>query len=150
MKTMNKYRGLPFWCWNGKLDKDEVIRQVHILKEMGFGGFFMHSRTGLATEYLGEDWFDLIRTATEEAEKLGMTAWLYDEDRWPSGTAGGEVTKKLEYQFKFPNTTEPPFPKRAYISRRSWAVLRSDSIKTTNFAIIIPSKRANSPKQAMS
>ena len=101
MKTMNKYRGLPFWCWNGKLDKDEVIRQVHILKEMGFGGFFMHSRTGLATEYLGEDWFDLIRTATEEAEKLGMTAWLYDEDRWPSGTAGGEVTKKLEYQFKY-------------------------------------------------
>ena len=48
MKTMNKYRGLPFWCWNGKLDKDEVIRQVHILKEMGFGGFFMHSRTGPA------------------------------------------------------------------------------------------------------
>ena len=101
MKTKDIYRGAPFWSWNGKLEKDEIIRQVHILKDMGFGGFFMHSRTGLATEYLGDEWFELIRAATEEAEKLGMTAWLYDEDRWPSGTVGGEVTKTLEYQLKF-------------------------------------------------
>lgn len=101
MKVNNKYRGLPFWCWNGELDKEELKSQVHILKEMGFGGFFMHSRTGLATEYMGDTWMELIRTATEEAEKIGMSAWLYDEDRWPSGTAGGEVTKKLAYQLKF-------------------------------------------------
>ena len=101
METKNIFRGLPFWSWNGKLEKAEIIRQVHILKEMGFGGFFMHSRTGLATEYLGDEWFELIRAATEEAEKLGMSAWLYDEDRWPSGTVGGEVTKTLEYQLKF-------------------------------------------------
>lgn len=100
MKAENKYRGIPFWCWNGKLEKQEIIRQVHILKEMGFGGFFMHSRTGLVTEYLGDEWFELIRTATQEAEKLGMSAWLYDEDRWPSGTAGGEVTKNPEFQMK--------------------------------------------------
>ena len=35
MKTKNVYRGLPFWSWNGKLDKKEIARQVHILKEMG-------------------------------------------------------------------------------------------------------------------
>lgn len=96
-----KYRGLPFWSWNGKLEKEEIVRQVHVLKEMGFGGFFMHSRTGLETEYLGEEWFGLIRAAAEEGRSLGMNAWLYDEDRWPSGTAGGEVTKKTEYQMKF-------------------------------------------------
>lgn len=111
MQTKNIYRGLPFWSWNGKLEKDEIIRQVHVLKEMGFGGFFMHSRTGLATEYLGKEWFELIRAATEEAEKLGMSAWLYDEDRWPSGTVGGEVSKTLEYQQKaismYDGDTEP-------------------------------------------
>ena len=95
------FRGLPFWCWNGKLEKSEVVRQVQVLKEMGFGGFFMHSRTGLETEYLGEKWFEIVRAAAEEAKKLGMTAWLYDEDRWPSGTSGGEVTKTLEFQLKF-------------------------------------------------
>ena len=101
MKVDQRYRGVPFWCWNGDLEREEIIRQVHVLKQMGFGGFFMHSRTGLVTEYLGNQWFELIRAATEEAEKLGMSAWLYDEDRWPSGTAGGEVTKTPEYQLKF-------------------------------------------------
>ncbi|MFS0723843.1 hypothetical protein [Paenibacillus sp. 1P07SE] len=95
------YRGKPFWSWNGKLNHDELIRQIHVFKEMGFGGFFMHSRTGLVTEYLGEEWFDLINACTEEAERLNMEAWLYDEDRWPSGTAGGEVTQNPAYRLTF-------------------------------------------------
>lgn len=52
-----KFRGKPFWSWNGKLKKDELLRQISVMKEMGFGGYFIHSRTGLATEYLGEEWF---------------------------------------------------------------------------------------------
>jgi len=96
-----EYRGKPFWAWNGKLDKDELLKQIHVMKEMGFGGFFMHSRTGLATEYLGEEWFELINACADEAEKLGMEAWLYDEDRWPSGTAGGMVTIEPRFRLKF-------------------------------------------------
>lgn len=97
----NEYRGKPFWSWNGDLDKEELIRQLHILKGMGMGGFFMHSRVGLKTPYLGEKWFELINTCTAEAKKLGMEAWLYDEDRWPSGTAGGKVTVKKENRMKY-------------------------------------------------
>ena len=55
------YRGKPFWSWNGELAEEELLRQVGYMKEMGFGGFFMHSRTGLITEYLGEEWFRFIR-----------------------------------------------------------------------------------------
>jgi hypothetical protein len=95
------WRGKPFWSWNGLLNRDELIRQIHVMKEMGFGGFFMHSRTGLETEYLGDEWFDLINECADEAEKLGMEAWLYDEDRWPSGTAGGLVTADPAHQAKF-------------------------------------------------
>ena len=94
------WRGKPFWCWNGVLEKDELIRQVHILKEMGMGGYFMHSRTGLATEYLGEEWFELTNACAEEGARLGMESWLYDEDRWPSGPAGGMVTANPEYRMK--------------------------------------------------
>lgn len=97
----NEYRGKPFWSWNGDLDKEELIRQIHILKKMGMGGFFMHSRVGLKTPYLGEKWFTLINACTAEAKKLGMEAWLYDEDRWPSGTAGGKVTAKKENRMKY-------------------------------------------------
>lgn len=107
----NDWRGKPFWSWNGKLEKDELIRQVGVMKDMGFGGYFMHSRVGLATEYLGEEWFDLINAVADAGEQEGMVNYLYDEDRWPSGTAGGYVTMKPEYRLHKMMMTS--FPKSA-------------------------------------
>ncbi len=96
----NEYRGAPFWAWNSRLDAERLRRQVRLLSEMGFGGFFMHSRSGMVTEYLGEEFFNSVKTCVCEAEKLGMNANLYDEDRWPSGSAGGYVTKEPKYRQK--------------------------------------------------
>ena len=96
----NWYRAKPFWAWNGDLDKEELLRQISMFEEMGFGGFFMHSRVGLETEYLSDAWFDCIKSCCNQAEKLGMEAWLYDEDRWPSGTAGGLATMDDRYRQK--------------------------------------------------
>ena len=95
-----EYRGKPFWSWNGELEGEELIRQARIMKDMGLGGFFMHSRSGLITEYLGDEWFEYICSVADEAEKLGLEAWLYDEDRWPSGSAGGMVTRERKYSMK--------------------------------------------------
>ncbi len=89
-----EFRGAPFWAWNAKLSPDELRRQIRCMKSMGLGGFFMHSRVGLNTEYLGKDWFECIRACLDEAEKNEMLPWLYDEDRWPSGAAGGLVTRE--------------------------------------------------------
>lgn len=102
LETINnpgsEFRGAPFWAWNGKLEPEELRRQIRNMKEMGLGGFFMHARVGLATPYLGEAWFECVRACVDEARKLGMNAWLYDEDRWPSGAAGGLVTKNPAYR----------------------------------------------------
>ncbi len=96
-----RYRGKPFWSWNGELKPDEIRRQVRIFKRMGMGGAFLHSRVGLATEYLGEAWFEAIRAAVDECRLEGMEAWLYDEDCWPSGYAGGLVTQNPEHRMRF-------------------------------------------------
>lgn len=40
MEIKNEYRGLLFWSLKGKLDKEEIITQVHVMNQMGFGGFF--------------------------------------------------------------------------------------------------------------
>lgn len=95
-----EYKGKPFWSWNGELDRDELIRQTYVMREMGFGGHFMHSRAGLITEYLSDEWFDHINAVADESEKLGIEAWLYDEDRYPSGSAGGIATKDPKYRCK--------------------------------------------------
>ena len=93
-------RGKPFWSWNGELGRDELLRQIDVLREMGMGGMFMHSRNGLKTEYLGEEWLDLVNACAEKAERVGMEGWIYDEDRWPSGSAGGMATKEPTYRMR--------------------------------------------------
>lgn len=34
-----QYCAMPFWAWNRKLEKEEMLWQINKLKEMGFGGF---------------------------------------------------------------------------------------------------------------
>ena len=58
----SQYRGVPLFSWNGKLDPEELRRQVRLIKQMGMGGFFMPPRVGLDTAYLSEDWFELCQS----------------------------------------------------------------------------------------
>jgi hypothetical protein len=43
------------------------------------------------TPYLSEEWFTLWKAALDEAQKLDMNVWIYDENSYPSGFAGGLV-----------------------------------------------------------
>ena len=94
----SEYRGAPFWAWNCKLDKDDLLWQIDNFKDMGLGGFHMHVRAGLETEYLSDDFMSLIKACVDRAKQNGMKAYLYDEDTWPSGFAGGFVTKNQKYR----------------------------------------------------
>ena len=96
----SEFRGAPFWAWNSKLVPEILREQVDIFRDMGFGGFNMHVRQGLETEYLGKDFFEAVRACADRAEENNMLAWLYDEDRWPSGAAGGFVTKTVKHRVK--------------------------------------------------
>ncbi|MBR2473766.1 MAG: hypothetical protein IKB51_01905 [Clostridia bacterium] len=94
----SEYRGIPFWSWNCKLTSEMLEKQIEYLKEMGFGGFNMHPRDGLDNVYLSDEFMGLINDCVDKAKKENMFAMLYDEDRWPSGFAGGLVTKDPQYR----------------------------------------------------
>ena len=90
----NEYKPLPFWSWNGKLEKEELIRQIRWMRDTHNGGFFMHARGGLKTQYLSDEWMQCIEACAEEAGD--MQAWVYDENGWPSGFAGGKLLENAE------------------------------------------------------
>lgn len=96
-----EYRGCPFWAWNTKLDKDTLLREIDELDEMGMGGAHIHSRVGLSTPYMGEEFMSYVEACDEKMASKDMRCCLYDEDRWPSGTAGGMVTKDHRYRSRF-------------------------------------------------
>ena len=97
-----KYRPVPFWSWNEKLDTAETVRQVEEMEKAGIGGFFMHARGGLQTEDMGEEWFENVEACAQKCAENGMHAWAYDENGWPSGFGGGVVNGLgVEYQQKY-------------------------------------------------
>lgn len=101
MHIENKYKGIPFWSLNEKLNKKVLSEQIAWMKKSGFGGFFMHARMGLETEYLSEEWFDIVNYCVEEAERLGLKAWVYDENGFPSGYCDGKLLEKIENRDKY-------------------------------------------------
>lgn len=107
-----EYRGKPFWAWNDKIEEERVRRQLRIFKRMGLGGGFIHSRVGLKTPYLSDEWFSMVKACVDEAKKIGLQIWLYDEDRWASGAAGGLVTKDPKYRMRYITWQRFEFPER--------------------------------------
>ncbi|WP_418823065.1 glycosyl hydrolase [Parabacteroides johnsonii] len=91
----NKYRTVPFWVWNYKVTRSEIDRMLVDFKEKGFGGVFVHPRYGMITEYLSDEWFELYEYTLQRAEELGLDVWLYDENAYPSGFAGGLLPSQM-------------------------------------------------------
>lgn len=95
------YRGAPLWAWNCKLTKELIKSQIECFAQMGFGGFFIHPRTGLDTAYMEDEFMDMVEYAEKCAEENGLMSYLYDEDRYPSGAAGGRVTENALFRQRY-------------------------------------------------
>lgn len=92
---------LSFWAWNGDMTSSEIAEQLEGFFKQGFGGVFMHARAGLSIPYMQENWFRAVDVTIEKCKELGLEVWIYDEDGWPSGYAGGLVNGcGVEYQMK--------------------------------------------------
>ena len=97
----SRFRGAPFWAWNCKIHRQLIDEQLQVFKDMGMGGFHIHSRIGLDTEYLGQEFLDDVAYCNGQGTKLGLLTWLYDEDKWPSGFGGGRVTKTDAFRSRY-------------------------------------------------
>ncbi len=92
----NEFRSHPFYSINDSLTEEEIRRQIIDFKQAGFGGFYLHSRSGLITEFLGDDWWKIMQASVQAANETGLRCMFYDEDKWPSGFAGGIIPRMDE------------------------------------------------------
>ncbi len=90
-----EYTSAPLWVWNDLLTEEQIRTSLRELAEQGVKQAFVHPRPGLMTPYLSADWFRLWKVALHEAERLGMLIWIYDENSYPSGFAGGAVPEVM-------------------------------------------------------
>lgn len=90
-----EYSSSPLWVWNDLLREEQVLATMRDLASQDVKQVFVHPRPGLMTPYLSEDWFRLWKAVLREAETLDMNVWIYDENSYPSGFAGGFVPKAM-------------------------------------------------------
>ncbi len=93
------------WVWNSPISRELIDRQLREMRDAGIEATYILPQpyefrpetlaTRLEPPYLSDEFFELVRYATERAASLGMVAWLYDEGGWPSGAACGKVLEKL-------------------------------------------------------
>jgi len=85
----------PLWVWNDMLTDEQIVSTMEDLASQGVKQVFVHPRPGLMTPYLSPEWFRLWRLALDTAERLDMNVWIYDENSYPSGFAGGWVPEEM-------------------------------------------------------
>ncbi|MHB1308383.1 MAG: glycosyl hydrolase [Limisphaerales bacterium] len=90
-----EYASAPLWTWNDMLTEQQIRETMRDLAGQRVRQVFVHPRPGLMTPYLSPDWFRLWKVALDEAEKLDMNVWIYDENSYPSGFAGGWVPELM-------------------------------------------------------
>ena len=90
-----EYSSAPLWVWNDLLTEEQVVDTLRSLATQKVKQAFVHPRPGLMTPYLSADWFRLWKAALKEAEVLDMNLWIYDENSYPSGFAGGFVPEAM-------------------------------------------------------
>ncbi|MHC4754172.1 MAG: hypothetical protein ACYTBP_03425, partial [Planctomycetota bacterium] len=90
-----EYSSGPLWVWHDMLTDEQIVGTLRDLADQDVKQVFVHPRPGLMTPYLSDEWFRLWKLALKEAEKLDMNVWIYDENSYPSGFAGGHVPEAM-------------------------------------------------------
>ncbi|MEU5343769.1 MULTISPECIES: glycosyl hydrolase [unclassified Streptomyces] len=81
------------WFWNGTVTDDLVRAQLADMRDKGIHEVlvFPFETEELQPRFFSEAWFSLIGVALREAQRHGMHMWLFNDDYFPSGRAGGLV-----------------------------------------------------------
>lgn len=92
-----------FWLWNAPLDEEILRAQLRDMAAHDARSVCMlpmprgfrpdSTNNSMEPDYLTPAYLDRVAVAVDEAARLGMNWWLYDEGGWPSGLALGKVVE---------------------------------------------------------
>ena len=85
----------PFASWNGPDPNEVRQRIVRDLDRLAANGIFVVNLSPGRGEpkYLTPEHMSQVKFTVQEAAKRGMRLWLQDESDYPSGFAGGKISK---------------------------------------------------------
>jgi hypothetical protein len=139
-----EYRSAPLWVWNDRVTTAQIEEQLRDFQDKGIGGVFIHPRPGLITPYLSDEWLSLCRHAVLTAKDLGMKVWIYDENSYPSGFAGGHVPDQMPDSVRKSLVMEKAVSLPERFEHEPFLVLERTA---DEFAHITPSSESTAPSE---
>ncbi len=91
------------WFWNDRITRKNLRSQLQDMAEHGAKSVWpfawpnfrpLSNPTSMSPGYLSKGYLQLYKFMIQEADRLGMKAWLYDEGGWPSGGVCGRIVRE--------------------------------------------------------
>src|ERR1035437_1071989 len=83
----------PFASWNGPDARERMVQDFDRLAANGI--FVVNMSPGRGDpKYLSPEHMSQVKFAVQEAARRGMKLWIQDESDYPSGFAGGNISRQ--------------------------------------------------------
>ena len=114
----SEYRPFVRWWWNGdKVEADELVRELRLLKEAGIGGVeinpiafpsYCDSLGKTSLQWLSPEWIDMLKVCFDEADSLDMTCDLLVGSGWPFGAEFLKEDERAQIVVNYAETVTGP------------------------------------------
>ena len=114
----SEYHPFVRWWWNGdKVEADELVRELHLLKEAGIGGVeinpiafpsYCDSIGKPSLQWLSPEWIDMLQICFDEAKRLDMTCDLLVGSGWPFGAEFLNEDERAQIVVNYAETVTGP------------------------------------------
>ena len=114
----SEYRPFVRWWWNGdKVEADELVREMRLLKEAGIGGVeinpiafpsYCDSLGKPSLQWLSPKWIDMLKVCFDEADSLDMTCDLLVGSGWPFGAEFLKEDERAQIVVNYAETVTGP------------------------------------------
>ncbi|MBR2771879.1 MAG: glycoside hydrolase family 2, partial [Bacteroidales bacterium] len=114
----SEYRPFVRWWWNGdKVEADELVRELRLLKEAGIGGVeinpiafpsYCDSLDKPSLQWLSPEWIDMLKVCFDEADSLDMTCDLLVGSGWPFGAEFLNENEQAQIVVNYAETVTGP------------------------------------------
>lgn len=109
----NVYRIQFLLRTNDEVTREDIEYQIRSIREQGGGGAFSyceHMEGGSPEKFLTDWWWRVVDLTAAACAREGIQYWVYDEEDWPSGTAGGKLLQEHpEWTWKYIRPKEHSF-----------------------------------------
>jgi hypothetical protein len=117
-QPISKYHPFVRWWWNGdKVEADELVRELRLLKEAGIGGVeinpiafpsYCDSLDKPSLQWLSPEWVDMLKVCFDEADSLDMTCDLLVGSGWPFGAEFLKEDERAQIVVNYAETVTGP------------------------------------------